>query len=114
MPPPLRLLANAISRPSGDHAGVASIVAKSTCADGRGPPHPVARRIRARAPVHAVRCIVGRLSKQEALAELVVRLEHELVPAGEVRAALDLGDDALARLLDDLGGELAADDAAVA
>ena len=113
MPPPPRLLANAISRPSGDHAGVASIVAKSTCADGRQP-HPVATKMTARAPMHTVRCIVGRLSKQEALAELVVRLEHEFVPAGKVRAALDLGDDALARLLDDPGGELAADDAAMA
>ena len=35
------------------------------------------------------------LAQQETLAELVVRLEHELVPPGQVGAAFDLGDHAL-------------------
>src|SRR5581483_8474521 len=55
-----------------------------------------------------------RLPQKEALAELVVRVEDELVAAGEVRAALDLRDHARRRLLDDAAGELAAHDAEVA
>ena len=45
---------------------------------------------------------------------IVVRLEDELVAAGQVGAALDLGDDAGGDLLDHAAGELAADDAQVA
>src|SRR5436190_7554351 len=51
--------------------------------------------------------------QQKPFAELVVGLEHELVPAGQVGTALDLGDDALGGFLDHPAGELAADDAAV-
>src|SRR5204863_8695031 len=50
------------------------------------------------------------LTKEEALAQLVAGLEHELVPPGQAGAALDLAHDPFLGLADDAPLERRADD----